>query len=398
MILLTGATGFLGGELLKRLLLSEDCGEVCLLIRGEDSEARFKQLKRRLESDLPGRTEKLSFQQGDISEGSLGLGDSEFNSLAARTTKIIHSAASTNLGQSLESARSYNVKGTETLIRLAQRAGENFQGFSHISTAYVAGDTTEQVTPDRLNLIGPFKNSYEQSKAEAEALVRGSGLDFCVFRPSIIVGDSLTGVTSSFNVLYVPVRFLVRGLFIALPLSDKAPFDAVPVDYVADSIARLSGYSFQNRDGNLIAGVRRTANAYHLASGTGRESSPHEVVEFVIRAFNKSKLARFGALHIPAFISEELLNLIHHSICVARTGVKNLEKLITNKLGILSQAIPFLPYMIRNPQFDASATWNDLGSEGRAPLFTNYAENLFLYCFETDWGKNPHLAPVIPAR
>jgi thioester reductase-like protein len=390
MLLLTGSTGFLGGELLRRLILSPERPEICLLIRGQDSEERFKRLIAKLvqESGSDEFTSRLRLLSGDTSLENLGLGAAEFESLSRKISRIIHSSASTNLGQSIEAARLENVRGTRELVRLARSSGENFQTFFHVSTAYVAGDTTEKVSADRLILDGPFKNGYEQSKAEAEMLVRESGLDYCIFRPSIIVGDSHTGITSSFNVLYVPVKFLVRGLFSALPLSDKAPFDAVPINYVADSIVSLSGYSLVRADGTVLSPALRSARCYHLASGAGRESSPLEVLELVIQAFNKSKLARYGSLHIPKVISQEMLNLIYHSICVARTGVRNLEKIFTKNLSIFSQALPFLPYMIRNPQFDISATVRDLGDRGLAPLFEHYAERLFLFCFETDWGKN----------
>ena len=49
-----------------------------------------------------------------------------------------------------------------------------------------------------------FRNAYERSKFEAELMLReeGAHLPLQVLRPSIVVGDSRTGRTSSFNVLY----------------------------------------------------------------------------------------------------------------------------------------------------------------------------------------------------
>ena len=53
-----------------------------------------------------------------------------------------------------------------------------------------------------------FRNPYEQSKFEAELLVRerSRSLPIQVVRPSIVVGDSRTGLTPAFNVLYWPLR------------------------------------------------------------------------------------------------------------------------------------------------------------------------------------------------
>ncbi len=395
MLLLTGATGFLGGELLVRLLQAEERPEIGVLIRGTDGERRFHELKRKLQAEYPAAQidSRVRLIRGDVTLEHFGLGAQGFLELAAKTTKIIHCAASTNLGQSLEGAREINVGGTKNSLDLA-RLNRDFDTFFHISTAYVAGDTTDSVTADMLSPGGNFKNSYEQSKAEAELLVRNAGVEHCVLRPSIIVGDSETGITSSFNVLYVPVKLLVRGFFSALPLSVSAPCDIVPVNYVADAAVSLCGYSRQLDNGKLLRAANRQGRAYHLAAGIGRESTPSEMVEAVIRAFNRSRLSKFGALHIPAFITPEMLNFIYHSICVARTGVKNLEKLFIRNITILTQALPFLPYMIRNPRFDTRETERDLaGILPPAPLFASYAERLFLYCFESDWGKNP-LTPI----
>ena len=399
-ILVTGASGFLGSELVTRLLADTDVSapKLRVLIRGRDAEAKFKKLQskiltssKRINNQDLGRLELI---KGDISLEQLGLGSAEFEALAKKTNKIFHSAADTNLGQSLEQARSTNLAGTKQMLDLSARSAKfnSFENFFHVSTAYVAGDTTWTVDSSKIGLNQPFKNGYEQAKAESELLVRGSGLNHCIFRPSIIVGDSQTGITTSFNVLYIPIKFLVRGFFSALPFNSQTPFDVVPVNYVADSIASLSGFSFKNTEGKIIQASNRASNCYHLTVGVGQESSPWEIVELVLKAFNRSKLSRFGSLHIPALIPHEMLQLIHHSICVACTGVKGLEKIFTRKLAILAQVIPFLPYLIRNPQFDCYDTNRDLHvSVDRAPLFSSYAEKLFLYSLDSDWGRNPHL-------
>ena len=74
-------------------------------------------------------------------------------------------------------------------------------------------------------------------------------------RPSIIVGDSRSGWTSAFNVLYWPLRAFARGLFEAVPAVASAPVDVVPVDYVADGIYEIVEHS---------GGIGET---YHLTAG-----------------------------------------------------------------------------------------------------------------------------------
>ncbi len=133
----------------------------------------------------------------------------------------------------------------------------------YVSTAYVAGLRQGVVGPDELSFSAGFRNAYEQTKAEAEALVRDVSSRFptVIFRPSIIVGDSISGQTSAFNVIYVPAKLLVRGLFRFVPAVPNIPFDVVPVDYVADAIAHLSRLPLPS------------GTCYHLTVGIGREST-----------------------------------------------------------------------------------------------------------------------------
>ena len=87
-----------------------------------------------------------------------------------------------------------------------------------------------------------FRNTYEQTKAEAEALVRSrmGSLPCVILRPSIIVGDSQTGVTSSFKMLYWPLKIYSRRLWRTVPGFRDAVLDIVPVDYVAKAVAQLA--------------------------------------------------------------------------------------------------------------------------------------------------------------
>ena len=79
-----------------------------------------------------------------------------------------------------------------------------------------------------------------QVRGRAPGARARAGLPAQVLRPSIVVGDSRTGWTSSFNVLYPPLRAFAHGAIPALPARRAAPVDVVPVDYVADSVHELS--------------------------------------------------------------------------------------------------------------------------------------------------------------
>jgi long-chain acyl-CoA synthetase len=150
---------------------------------------------------------------------------------------VVHCAASVSFGLELEEARRINVEGTRNALEAAERAGARYV---HVSTAYVSGRTQGRFDEDQMNCGQQFRNTYEQTKLEAEQLVHDSGLDAVILRPSIVVGEASTGWTTSFNVLYWPLRAYSRGLLDAVPALPHGRVDIVPVDYVADAIVHVA--------------------------------------------------------------------------------------------------------------------------------------------------------------
>ncbi len=387
MILVTGGTGFLGREIVGRLLHSRPSERIGLLVRpapGVTAEDRVLRLLGELfgADDAARHAERVEVIAGDVAEEDFGIGSGAFKELASRTAEIYHSAATTALNEEISVAQRINIGGTEQILRLAKSAPT--VKLNHISTAYVAGNTSAIVEPSALDLSRPFRNAYERTKAEAEALVRdaSSELNICIFRPSIIVGDSVTGETSAFNVIYIPAKLIVKGFFLRFPALPHIPFDVVPVDYVADAIVYLSGLEHQS------------GTCYHLSAGLGRESSPWEILEQLIGTFNKYRRRGRSRLLMPTLVPPEVMTLAHSSFSAA---MKVLERMVCERLNVFRQTVPFIPYMLDNPRFDTTLTERALGG-ARPPLFANYAELLFRYCLETDWGKKPWTNPAnLPA-
>src|SRR6185369_14539421 len=107
-------------------------------------------------------------------------------------------------------------------------------------TAYVSGDHDGTFRERQLDAGQTFRNTYEQTKLEAERVIAQAGdLAPAVARPSIVMGESDSGWTPAFNVLYWPLRAFSRGLFDEIPALPSAHVDIVPVDYVADGLVRL---------------------------------------------------------------------------------------------------------------------------------------------------------------
>ena len=150
-----------------------------------------------------------------------------------------------------------NVEGTRRMLEFA-RGCHRLERFSYVSTAYVAGEPGGLFREDELAVGQRFRNPYERSKFEAELALRSEGRDLPlqILRPSIVVGDSSTGRTSSFNVLYGPLKAFARGAVPAIPARRDAPVDIVPVDYVADRVHELATHG-PNGTFHLVAGPQR---------------------------------------------------------------------------------------------------------------------------------------------
>ena len=102
-----------------------------------------------------------------------------------------------------------NVGGTAALLDLCRRIG--LPRFHLVSTAFVCGRCRGRICEEDLDLGQEFHNPYEQSKFEAERLVRqADGIEPTIYRPAVIVGDSRTGQTSTFTGLYRVLEMAVR--------------------------------------------------------------------------------------------------------------------------------------------------------------------------------------------
>jgi len=235
-VFLTGATGFVGMETLARLLERPD-REVLALIRADDSagaDARLRDVLERL--GLESEAARVLAVAGDVTAPGLGLTAPERHAVASRIDAVIHCAASVSFALPLPESRAINVEGTRRVVELARRA-PGLERFVHVSTAYVAGTHPGVFGEDEHARGQGFRNPYEQSKWEAEGLVRAQdGLPLTVVRPSIVVGDSETGWTAAFNVLYHPLKAFARGYVDTIPADPDSIVDVVPVDYVADGI------------------------------------------------------------------------------------------------------------------------------------------------------------------
>jgi thioester reductase-like protein len=349
-VLLTGATGFIGMEVLVRLLEGTD-HELVLLVRAEDDEHARRRVAAVIDTlydATPGELdERVTVAPGDISEPDLGLDGETIRALEARTTSIVHCAASVGFDTSLGDALAVNTLGTARVLAVAQRlhAAGSLRRLVHVSTAYVCGRRVGTINESDLVLDTSFRNHYERSKAYAEHLLRccAQDLPLIVARPSIVVGDSRTGWTPTFNVVYWPLRAFERGLVGTLPGDPDGILDIVPCDYVADAIIALHAGAVDRATVHLVAGQAATTNG--------------ELGALAARHMNRQ---------LPEFNGD------------------------AGGLAQLDGALLYLPYLDVRASFADPRAQELLADEvDPPPSLEDYLGTLLGYARATRWGKRP---------
>jgi thioester reductase-like protein len=359
-VLLTGATGFVGMELLARYLERGD-RHIVTLIRAADDGAARARLDAVIENLFGARGARYRHRvdafAGDVTAPGLGIDPGLRERLACRASTIIHSAASVSFTLPIEEAREINVAGTRRMLELAEHARDcgGLDCYGHVSTAYVAGTHAGRFAECDFDLGQAFRNSYELSKFEAEQLVRSHDrLPTKILRPSIVVGDRHSGWTAAFNVLYWPLRALSRGLFSAVPADPAAPVDVVSVDYVADAV-----YALCEQQGGA-------GETYHLTAGANA-STMAEIIGWASGYFRRPA---------PKVLAPEEFAALPPGSAAQDSA--------------LAAGSVYFPYFSIDTVFEDSRTRARLEPQGivASPL-RDYLDRLLDFATLTRWGKRP---------
>lgn len=215
-VFVTGFPGFLGSELVARLLdrYDEDVAIRCLV------QSKYRDRAEECAAELGDSPDRIELHEGDITEDDLGLreeneeaaSDEGYADLAADATEIYHLAAVYDLGVSREVGMAVNVEGTRNVLDFAERAAD-LRRFHYVSTCYVSGRHDGVFTHRDLDVGQSFNNHYEETKFLAERAVQrrmDEGLPATVYRPAIAVGDSQTGRTQKYDGPYNVLGLLDR--------------------------------------------------------------------------------------------------------------------------------------------------------------------------------------------
>ena len=366
--LITGGTGFLGRNLLQRLVRRPDA-HVLVLVR-ESSVGRLERL-----IDKLGAAEQVEPHIGDIRAERLGLSEEVLERLTGKVDHVVHLAALYDMTAEAADNEDLNVGGTRRVLDVATRIHAGV--LHHVSSIAVAGEYDGDFTEDMFDEGQRLPSAYHSTKFDAERLVREQDdVPWRVYRPAIVVGDSHTGEMDKVDGPYYFLPFL-RSLGelpavgrVPLVLPDLGDTDVVPVDYVADAMDALIHAD----------GVDR--RAFHLG---------HVRMQPLLDVYNALAKAA-GAPRVAVGLTRRLLPPVKGIAQLAGRvpGVGTATELVAARLGIPPQVLPHSTF---RPVFRTEQTRALLDDLGVAPPpeFASYADRLYDY-----WAD--HLDPLRARR
>ncbi|MCG8314064.1 MAG: SDR family NAD(P)-dependent oxidoreductase [Pseudomonadales bacterium] len=358
--LITGATGFIGRFVVDELLKQPNTCIYAVVRNG--SEDKLEKIRQKLGN----KRDQLVTVTGDLTEPGLGIPETDIYRLKGHIDHVFHLAAIYDLNADAKSQQRTNVEGTRHALQAAEKLEAGC--FHHVSSIAVAGlypgTFTESMFAEGTNLTHP----YFATKHLAEACVRNeASIPYRIYRPSMVVGHSKTGVMDKIDgpyYLFQLLEQLAKFLPNQMPMIglEGGQFNIVPVDYVAQAMIHiaqqpdLDGQCFHLTDPN------------HYTMG--------QLLEMI--AEQSPELPDFK-WQVPNTLIELLPdNTIPYF--AERNWIQNLLK----RLGIAPSALTYITYPTT---YDRSHTAAALAnSDIEPPQLETYMPKLWKY-----WSK--HLSP-----
>jgi nucleoside-diphosphate-sugar epimerase len=354
-LLLTGATGLVGGQLLERL--RTNASRQCAILVRTPERARHI-------STNGG----LRILKGDVTLPRLGLEDRQYAELCDTLTEIVHCAADTRFGIALEDSRKVNTGGTAEVLALASQC-RRLEKVAYISTAYVVGRAEGHFPEGPIRHDQGFCNAYQQSKYEAEELVaRAMGeVPVSIFRLSTIIGDSATGEVHQLNYFHQLIKLFPRSLMPVIPGRADAPIDLIAEDWAIPALAFLLDSAFT------------PGCYYNLCAGPARSLTVREVLDLMLSVFESHPQ---GQKWLPIRVPE-LVSLAEYEEFVEKERQRG-DRIFN---GVTSALAYSLPHLALFQAFDNRDTLSALvGSGLETPPMRTCLEKVIGFCLDTNWA------------
>ncbi|MEO7255031.1 MAG: SDR family oxidoreductase [Casimicrobium sp.] len=360
----TGASGFIGKRLVKKLLGRKNT-TVYFLIRAE-SKKKVTKLMEFWGSEAAKRCIPIV---GDIAKPGLGLSSADKTKIKGKIKHFFHLAAMYDMAASAQDNETANVTGTENAVTLANEIKAGL--FHHMSSIAVAGNYEGVFREDMFDEAKDYlDHPYMQTKHESEALVRKNcDMPWRAYRPGVVLGDSKTGEIDKIDGPYYFFK-LIQKMRAMMPQwmpaigIEGGRMNMVPVDFVVDATDHIA----HSTDKSL------NRKAFHLT-----DPAPLRIGDS-LNIFARAAHAPQMALRVNA----ALLGFIPQSVMkgmMSLPPVRRIKNAVVKDLGIPADTLSFINYPVR---FDCRDTLKALeGTKIAVPDLESYAYKLWDY-----WERN----------
>ncbi len=356
----TGATGFIGRNLVERLLQRE--GTIYALVRA-GSRGRLEELRTGWGADGA----RIVPVAGDLSQPSLGVSEEDMLAMRGEVDHFFHLAAIYDITASAEAQEVANVEGTANAVELAGaiEAGCFHQVSSIAAAGLYRGEWREDMFEEAERLD---TNPYFRTKHESERLVREEcSRPWRVYRPGIVVGDSRTGAIDKVDGPYYFFKALQRARRVLpswLPTVgiEGGEINIVPVDYVAAAIDHIAHEP--DLDGR----------AFHLTDPNPKTAG--EVINIFARAADAPQMG----VRLGADVTEPATGALRTALKLFPPA-KRAAELALGQLGLPASVLAYVDYPTH---FDSSGAQAALEGSGiEVPPLESYAARVWDY-----WERN----------
>ncbi len=357
---ITGASGFIGRRLVKKLLARED-STIYFLVRAAEKES-LANLYDFWECDATRAIPVV----GDLTEPLLGVAAVDRKKLGKKTTHFFHLAAIYDLSAAADIQLKVNVEGTRNTVKFAEEIGaKHFHLFSSIASAGMfEGLFREDMFEEAEGLDHP----YFKTKHDSEGIVRREcSIPWRIYRPAIVVGDSRTGEMDKIDGPYYFFK-LIQKMRKMLPAwmptigIEGGRINVVPVDFLVNAVDHIA--HAKGEDGKC----------FHLV-----DPLPMRVGD-LLNTFARAAHAPEMTMRINAALFSFIPRHMRKAL-LALTPVRRIRHAVMKDLGLPDDMFRFVNYPTR---FDCRETTRVLKGTGIVvPPLENYAWRLWDY-----WERN----------
>jgi len=356
----TGATGFIGRNLVEQLLNNRE-GDIHVLVREPSRDKLDALIAQRW-----GGSDRIKAVSGDLGEGKLGVDSAWIDEHRGKIDHFFHLAAIYDMTASDETNEKLNVSGTRNAVDLANAVEAGI--LHHTSSVAAAGLFKGNFREDMFDEGQKLPSAYHRTKYESEKIAREkSTVPWRVYRPAVVVGHSETGEMDKIDGPYYFFKAIQKlrhwvPEWVPLIGPELGWNNIVPVDFVVKAMDHIAHQP--DLDGQ----------AFHLTHPKGQRSG--EVLNAFARAAHAPQMQMRVDKKLLAMLPKGTLSML-----MKLPPAKDVRRSLLADYGIPEEVIEHIGF---TAQFDTRDTERALAGTGiTVPELDDYAEKLWDY-----WERN----------